>query len=83
MGVTFVKRLTVTRFRQNLFKYLDRVIHTGIPIELERKGKIIKIIIEKPKSKLGNLESHDYIAGDPADLLKIDWSKEWSEENNL
>ena len=78
-----MKKLTVTMFRQNIYKYLDKVIDTGIALELERKGKTVKIILEKPKSKLANLENHDYIAGDPVDLATVDWSKDWNEEKNL
>ena len=76
-------KLTVTKFRQNIYKYLDKAIDTGISIELERKGNIIKIIIEKPKSKLSNLEPHNYYSGDYRDIDNIDWIKEWKGCKNL
>jgi hypothetical protein len=70
-------KLTVTKFRQNIYRYLDKVINTGIPIELERDGRIIKVLIEKPKNKLSNLEHHNYYKGDYKDIDSIDWYKEW------
>lgn len=33
--------------------------------------------------KLGKLKKRDYIVGDSADIVHIDWSKEWSELKNL
>ncbi|HOW82070.1 MAG TPA: hypothetical protein PK573_05875 [Spirochaetota bacterium] len=70
-------KLTVTKFRQDIYRYLDKVISTGIPIELERGGQIIKVVIEKPKEKLNNLESHNYYEGDYKDIDRIDWDNEW------
>ena len=76
-------KLTVTKFRQDIYKYLDKAIDTGIPIELERKGNIIKIIIDNPKSILSNLEPHNYFTGDYKEIDKIDWIKEWKESENI
>ncbi len=70
-------KLTVTKFRQNIYSYLDRVIKTGIPIEMGRDGKIIKVVIEKPKSKLSNLKPHKYYKGDYKDIDGRVWHKEW------
>jgi hypothetical protein len=75
--------ITATKFRQNLYHLLDDVLKTGRPIEIERKGKRIKIILEKPKSKLSNLQSHNIITGNPEDLISIDWSNDWDEGKNL
>lgn len=76
-------KITATSFRKNLYELLDRVIETGNPIEIERKGKIIRIITTEPKSKLSNLKKHDILHGNPEDIISIDWSKEWKGEKNL
>lgn len=76
-------KITSTKFRQNLYRLLDEVLKTGIPLEIYRKGRILKIIPDKPKSKLSNLESHDIIVGKPEDIIDIDWSKEWDEGKDL
>jgi hypothetical protein len=70
--------MTVTKLRENLFKILDKIIKTGIPVEIERYGKKLKIVTVNPPSKLDSLQSHPgTIVGDPQDLVHIDWSTEW------
>ena len=71
-------RFTATKLRANLYKVLDSVLKTGMPIVIDRRGKLLKIVPMKPKEKLDNLKSHpDYLAVDPESLVHIDWSKEW------
>jgi prevent-host-death family protein len=72
-------RLTATEFRQNLYHILDEVLEKGIPIEIERKGEILKIVPEKPVGKLEKLELHQTIVGDPESIVNIDWSGYWKE----
>jgi hypothetical protein len=70
--------LSITKLRANLYKIIDQVIETGIPIEVERRGIKVKLIPEKKKSKLDNLIKHpDTITVDPDSIVHIDWSKEW------
>ncbi|SFV86770.1 hypothetical protein MNB_SUP05-SYMBIONT-4-1042 [hydrothermal vent metagenome] len=63
--------LSLTALRSHLFGYVDEVIRTGIPLEIKRKGHIVKIVVEKPKSKLDNLVKRDGIVGDPEDLVDL------------
>lgn len=76
-------KITATSFRKNLYSLLDRVLETGNPIDIERKGKIIRILAIEPKSKLSNLKKRNVINGDPSDIISINWSKEWKEDENL
>jgi len=46
---------TATKLRQNLYNILDSVIDNGIPVEIERKGVILKIILEQRVSKWDRL----------------------------
>jgi prevent-host-death family protein len=70
--------MTVTKLRQNLFKVLDRVLDTGVPIEIKRKGKKIRIVAVEPVSRLEKLEPHPgTIVGDPEDLVHMNWFGEW------
>ena len=75
-------RLTLTALRQKLFNVVDQVIKTGVPVEIERKGHKIKIILDEPKSKLANLKPRPCIVGDPDDLVDIDLG-DWSEISKL
>jgi len=71
-------RFTATNLRANLYKVLDRVLKTGVPVEINRQGKLLKIVPMKPKAKLDNLKPHpDYLAVKPESLVHTDWSKEW------
>ena len=75
--------ISATKLRQNLYNILDKVINDGIPVEVERKGHRLKIVPDKPKSKLNIIEKHEIIKGDPESLVHIDWTKEWSIEKEL
>jgi antitoxin (DNA-binding transcriptional repressor) of toxin-antitoxin stability system len=70
-------QVTASGLRQNIYKLLDKVIETGVPIEIIRKGKKLKIIPPEKKSKLNNLHKRDVIKGNPNELVHIDWSDEW------
>ncbi len=74
--------MSLTALRQQLFKVVDQVIATGIPIEIKRNGHIVKIVLDDKKSKLENLVKHDCIVGDPEELIDLHL-QQWSEESNL
>ncbi len=64
--------------RANIYKLLDQVLQTGVPIEVERKGKILRITPLSPPSKLGRLiRRATYVRGDANALVHMDWSSEW------
>ena len=69
--------ITVTQLRQNIYKALDEVIETGVPLEVERKGRILRITPAEPRSKLDNLRRRAYLRGDPEEIVDLDWSHEW------
>ena len=75
--------LSATRLRQNLYSILDQVLETGIPVVIERKGCRLKIVPEKPISKLDRLEPHDTINGDPEDIISLNWENYWQGEPEL
>jgi len=74
--------MSLTALRQQLFKVVDQVIATGIPIEIKRNGHIVKIVLDDRKSKLGNLLKHDCIVGDPEELVNLS-TQEWGEGRDL
>jgi hypothetical protein len=49
-------------------------LDTGVPVEIERRGKILRIIPGEPRSKLDNLKLRPYLLSDPEDLVHLDWS---------
>lgn len=69
--------ISTSALRQNLYKLLDKVLETGIPLEIKRKGKIIKIMPPVETDKLSNLKKRNILNCDPDELVHIDWSSEW------
>ena len=63
--------------RENIYRILDQVLETGIPVEIERRGKILRIAPAEPTSKLDNLKPRPYLLSDPEELVHLDWSDEW------
>ena len=72
-------RITASKLRENIYRILDAVIETGVPVEVVRKGIVVRIAAEKPVSKLDRLKKRDIFVGDPDDIIGMDWSKEWTE----
>ncbi len=78
--------ITASKLRENVYRILDEALETGQPIEVLRKGKVLKIVPpEKPKKNiLENLKKRPgWIKGDPEDLVSIDWSHYWNPDDNV
>ena len=82
-------RVTITRFRQELFKLVDQSLE-GEPLEFVHRGVVFKVVPEKKMSKLSKLTAQKVLADD-ADLsqtgalsdlfteMESAWTKDWSE----
>ena len=44
--------MTTSELKQNLDPLLDQVIQTGKPIEIKRKNKVLKIVVESSASNV-------------------------------
>ncbi len=72
-----IERMTPSRLRADLYRLLDRVLATGEPLAVDRKGKRLRIVREGG-SRLDALKPHpEYVKGDPEELVHLDWSDEW------
>jgi len=69
--------ITPSELRQDLYKLLDQVILTGKPIEIKRKNRVLKIIVEQPKSKIDNLKKRQVLNCAPDEIINNNWEKEW------
>jgi len=73
-------RVTASKLRENVYRILDEAIETGVPVEVIRKGKVLKIVPDKPVSKLDRLKKRKNVfVGNSDDIIGMDWSKEWTE----
>lgn len=70
--------ITASELRQNVYRLLDEVLATGVPLEVERGGRRLRIVPVDAAPKLSRLSPHpSTIVGDPEDLVHVDWSGEW------
>ncbi len=70
--------ITASKLRENIYRLLDQVLNTGVPLEVKRRGKILKIIPVDAPNKLDNLVPHkDFLKCGPDDIVDLDWSGGW------
>lgn len=72
-----MKSVTPTELRGNLFNLLDEVLNTGLPLEIDRGGKRLRIVLVEKVDKLQSLVRRpSVILGDPDDLVSLSWEQE-------
>jgi hypothetical protein len=69
--------ITPSELRKDLYNLLDQVILTGKPIEVKRKDKVVKIMVEPSRSKLDNLKRRNILNCEPDEIIYNNWEKEW------
>jgi hypothetical protein len=69
--------ITASTLRGNVYRLLDEVLESGRPLEVERKGSLLRIIPEKRPAKMSRLIKHPCLQVDPESIVHIDWSDEW------
>jgi len=72
-------RITASKLRENVYRIFDEAISTGVVVEVVRKGKVLKIILEVRPSKLAWLKKRIGFEGDLDEIAGMDWSVEWTE----
>ncbi len=71
-------QVTATELRRNIYQLLDEVLETGAPLEVARRGKLLRVVPVEPAPRLERLPKRPgAIRGDPDDLVHLDWSGEW------
>jgi hypothetical protein len=76
--------ITASQLRQDVYRLLDHVLSTGEPLEIERKGRLLRLVPDEPVGRLSRIHVHpDAIVGDPEELVSSDWSSEWDQGRAL
>lgn len=72
-----MKTVTPTELRANIYKLLDEIVRTGIPLEINKGGQRLRIVSVDKGNKFNNLLSRPgVISGDPDELVTISWEDE-------
>ena len=72
-----MKSVTPTQLMTNIYNLLDEVLKTGLPLEIKKGDKKLRIVPVDQVDKLKNLITRpEVIQGDPDDLVEIDWLDE-------
>jgi prevent-host-death family protein len=70
--------ITASALRANVYRLLDEVLDSQEPLEVTRRGQTLLIVPKAATPRLDRLQRRDdFIAGDPSDLVSLDWSSEW------
>ncbi len=72
------KPLTASQLRADVYRVLDRVLATGEPVEIVRRGARLRIVKPDTGRRLADLPRRPVIVGDPEELVELDWSDEWA-----
>jgi antitoxin (DNA-binding transcriptional repressor) of toxin-antitoxin stability system len=69
-----MRTVTATELRVNIYQLLDKVLNMGVPLEIKRGDKKLRIVPVEKGDKLQNLIARpEDIAGDPEELVEIGW----------
>ncbi len=72
-----MKTVTPTELRMNIYNLLEEVLRTGVPIEIKKGDRLLKIVPVEKANKLQNLVSRpEAIQGDPEELAALSWEAE-------
>jgi antitoxin (DNA-binding transcriptional repressor) of toxin-antitoxin stability system len=72
-------KVTASELRQNVYSILDDTLETGMPVEILRKGRVLRIVPDQKPSKLARLKKRPCVVGDLDSIVHMNWLKEWSE----
>jgi len=82
MSNRLMEKFTLTTLRDRLFEVADRVLETGVPVAIERRGKTLLLAPQAPTPRLARLKQRKLIKGAPGSLVDVKAGK-WREVQNL
>lgn len=69
--------ISATKLRADIYRVIESVISSGVPVEIELRGKKVRIVPAEQRDKLANLVKRSgVIVGDPG---HIDQTKTFDE----
>lgn len=71
--------VSASELRANVYRLLDGVLATGVPVEIERGGRRLRIVAVDPPNRLDRLVRRtEVVVGDSEEFVHLDWSDEWN-----
>lgn len=78
-----MQTFSLAALRKQLYRVVDQILHSGIPVEIERNGRKLYIVPDATSSsKLSRLKRRHGIIGNPEELSEIKVGQ-WDELKNL
>jgi hypothetical protein len=77
-----MEKLTLTALRRRLFEVADRVLKTGVPVAIRRRGKTLLLTPPIATPKLARLKRRKLVRGAPEALVDAK-AGTWREIENL
>ena len=72
-----MKTVTPTELRANVYNLLDEVLQSGLPIEIKKGDRRLRIVPADKADKFMNLVFRPHaVAGNPEDLASLGWQDE-------
>jgi antitoxin (DNA-binding transcriptional repressor) of toxin-antitoxin stability system len=76
--------ITASQLRQDIYRLLDQVLSSGQPLEIERKGRTLRLVPDEAVGRLDRIQvDPGALSGDPEDLVSLDWSEHWDATSTL
>lgn len=69
--------ISASKLQSDIYRILDEVVRTGIPVEIEHDGRILEIVDKDKPKKLERLVARPFLNCDPEDIVHCDWLGEW------
>ena len=63
--------ISISSLRANLYRVVDEVLATGVPVEIARKGRKVRLVPDQPLSKLARLKKRKVLQCKPDQLLNL------------
>ena len=76
--------ISATKLRADIYRVIEGVINSGVPVEIELRGRKVRIVPAEQRDKLANLVKRSgVIVGDPGRIDQArtfdetKWRKKW------